>query len=275
MKTNKACLLVMAVLGIGMLAACSKAEPVSQSAEMASEAPAPDEDASREPGSEAAPEPQPVEASPAPIITPPPPMPPPLANTDAGEPGAPATEPVNTDSVDPIDAAMAAMRPANIAFNAPKELNIDSVAPVVLKLSFDQSEEALRPSVSGPGDVRSASVMASRHLEARLSGRDLDITAVSEEVQVLPSTGVTSWRWDVKALSPGPHQLHLTLTAILDLNGSPSRRDIETYDTTIDVQVTPKQQLRQFVGKNWQWLWSALLIPLLGWLWKQRKSQGG
>ena len=30
-----------------------------------------------------------------------------------------------------------------------------------------------------------------------------------------------------------------------------------------------------FAGNNLEWLWTALLVPLFGWLWQRRKASKG
>jgi hypothetical protein len=41
----------------------------------------------------------------------------------------------------------------------------------------------------------------------------------------------------------------------------------------IKIVVTWQQKVSVFVGENWKWLWTTILVPLLGWLWERRKNK--
>jgi hypothetical protein len=182
---------------------------------------------------------------------------------------APAPSPELT-----VDRILEAMAVGNIAFNAPWSLNLKDTAQIQLLLSLEQSVEELRGAVTAEGEREGHQVRVSNRMEARLSGADFQITAITPEDQAITSRGVTEWKWEVKPVTRGPHHLHLTLTAVFEVDGTSTRRAIRTYDKVIGVEVTPGQQASEFLAKNWQWLWAAILIPLGGWLWKRWKNRG-
>ena len=45
-----------------------------------------------------------------------------------------------------------------------------------------------------------------------------------------------------------------------------------TFDRVINVEVTWNQWIFQFFNDDWQWLWTALMVPIGGWLWKRKKG---
>lgn len=107
-------------------------------------------------------------------------------------------------------------------------------------------------------------------MEAHLTGLGFQVTAVTPELQAISQSEVTSWKWDVQATEPGHHRLHLTVTAIFDIGGSPTPRTIRTFDRTIEVKVTFSRRVVDFGRANWEWLWAALVVPLGGWFIKRR-----
>jgi hypothetical protein len=109
-------------------------------------------------------------------------------------------------------------------------------------------------------------------MEARLTGLDFAITAIMPETTAVSRRESTEWRWKVRPLSAGPHSLHLTLSVILDVNGVPTPRVIRTFDRYIKVDVTWGQRLDLFFERNWQWLWATVLVPIVGWLLRNRKQ---
>jgi hypothetical protein len=47
---------------------------------------------------------------------------------------------------------------------------------------------------------------------------------------------------------------------------------VKTFERTLEVDVTLRERLQTFVEGNWQWLWTALFVPL-GALLLQRRRQ--
>ncbi|MBD3273748.1 MAG: hypothetical protein GF372_00455 [Candidatus Marinimicrobia bacterium] len=86
----------------------------------------------------------------------------------------------------------------------------------------------------------------------------------------------TEWRWDITATENGTHQLHLTLSALIPVDGQPTHRTIRTFDHVITVHVSLGERIAVFLSDNWQWIMSALLIPLITWVvrtwWKRRTN---
>lgn len=165
------------------------------------------------------------------------------------------------------------MSSANIAFNAPQTLNLSDTTQIQLLLSLKKSVEELKREVTSAGSVEGASVKVANRMEARLSGPNFQITAITDEEQAIGANDTVEWKWEIKPLATGRQNLHLTLTAIFKVDGAITRRSIRTFDNTIQVEVTGRQMVLDFIKKNWQWLWAAVLVPLGGWLWKRRKSK--
>lgn len=172
-----------------------------------------------------------------------------------------------------VDAMLEQMALASIAFNAPTKINIGETAQIRLLLSLEESIEELQGFIHQEGAKTGASIKVSDRMEARLTGRRFQIDAITDEVQAVSGQQRTEWIWDVYPVSEGRHRLHLTLSALLDVNGKTTPRTIRTFSRLIEVEVTPAQKAVRFLEGNWQWLWGALVIPILGWLWKRKKSR--
>jgi hypothetical protein len=97
------------------------------------------------------------------------------------------------------------------------------------------------------------------------------------EKQLVSNENVTQWKWQVESTRQGEHQLHLTLSAILDVNGKSGTYVIRTFDRNIKVKVTLGSRIRSFVFENWQWLWTTVLVPICSWLfykkWQKNKQK--
>jgi hypothetical protein len=122
---------------------------------------------------------------------------------------------------------------------------------------------------TGEGAIRIAELFS---VMTRISGSNFAIMAIEPEIQALSRNEVTEWKWEVKPTSEGSHSLHLTLSALLDVDGERTPRAIRTFDKTIDIKVTWLQRASLFFAENWQWLWAAILVPMFGLVWRKRKE---
>ena len=137
-----------------------------------------------------------------------------------------------------------------------------------LKTPVDQ----LKQMIEAAGEKQGAQIRVSDRMEARLSGANFAITAITPEIQAISQSNITEWKWEVKPTSDGRHYLHLTLSALLSINGTSTPRAVRTFDQMIEVEVVWYQRIESFFDKNWQWLWAAILVPITAWLWNRRNS---
>jgi hypothetical protein len=161
--------------------------------------------------------------------------------------------------------------PARIAFNMPTSLRRGETIQIELLLSLHESideliEKLKRRSVA-IGEKEGADIRVSHRMEARLTGPGFTITAITPEQQLVGVLEATEWKWNVKAVTSGQQLLHLTLAAIFFLENSQTTLAVRTFDKHIDVTVSWYKPVSSFIGDNWQWLWTALLVPVVGWLW--------
>lgn len=171
-----------------------------------------------------------------------------------------------------IDAVLEKMHVANIAFNAPKLMNLGSATTIHLVLGVHKTPSELKDLIKSQGEKRGAEIRISDEMEARLTGFNFTIKAMTAEKQAVSQVHNTEWKWEVKPESVGEHQLHLTLSATLFVDGRSMTRSIRTFDETINVEVTWQKQASDFIENNWQWLWVTLLVPLGGWIWAKKKK---
>jgi len=171
-----------------------------------------------------------------------------------------------------IDRLLDEMEFGTIAFNAPTNINIEDSHQIQLILSLAETVEKLKQSITEEGEKIGATIKVSDRMEAHLSGYMFQITAITPEIQAVSKSQPTEWKWEIHPKEDGKHNLHLTLTALLEIDGHSTPRAIRTFDQIIKVNVTTTQKIGLFFKSNWQWLWAAILIPVAGWLWKQRKN---
>jgi hypothetical protein len=193
----------------------------------------------------------------------------------APEPSQPAVVTSTLPPGDPlaaIDQLLEAMEFGNVAFNAPRSMNFQDTAVIQLVLGLATPTDELKQMIEAAGEKEGARIRVSDRMEARLTGPNFAITAITPEIQAVSRTDITEWKWEVKPIIDGHQRLHLTLSALLSVDGASTPRAIRTFDEIIEVEVAWHQRVGSFFAQNWQWLWAAVLIPVAGWLWKRKKA---
>jgi hypothetical protein len=181
------------------------------------------------------------------------------------EPGRPGISPHIDDELEKLELAQ-------VAFNAPTDLDLHEAAVIQLLLSGRRPIQELKSRLTALGKREGARVRASDSMEAQLAGTGFAIEALTPAVQLASHDGITEWRWEVEPTRSGMRRLHLTLSALVDVDGHESAYTVRVFERTLDVRVSLRDRLAGFVGDNWQWLWAALLVPLVGWLVRQRRK---
>src|SRR5207253_3256014 len=100
------------------------------------------------------------------------------------------------------------------------------------------------------------------------------IDALSDEEQIVAGQPFATWRWDVTPLYSGVHTLHLKVVAVVHIPERGDRAtDIPVDDKPIQVRVDAWFATKTFVGNNWQWLWTVIVVPGAGLFWGLRRRK--
>lgn len=193
---------------------------------------------------------------------------PPHPKAEPPDEAGPEPEPPPT-STQVIDKIVKGLEWGNIVFNAPTSIRFKETETIELLLSHSVSIQELQTQLEKANQIESASVEVSNRMEARLSGTGFQIEALFPEVQTVSSKGVIQWKWYATPTEHGLQHLHLTLSAILTVSDRDAPFVIRTFDRTIDVEISLAQRASGFFSKNWKWLWAAILVPIVGYLWRR------
>lgn len=186
-------------------------------------------------------------------------------------PVAATPSPSGQDDFVLIDRELKQLPTGIIAFNSPNSMNLQDTAHIQLLLTIDQSIKDLIKKITESGNRQDAQIKVSPSMEARLTGTDFQIVAITMEKQEISKKDITEWKWDIKPLKTGQHILHLTLSVFFHVHGLLVGRSIRTFDRKIIVNISPSQRASEFFSDNWQWLWAVILVPLGGYIWKKIK----
>jgi hypothetical protein len=162
----------------------------------------------------------------------------------------------------------------SIAFNTPEEMQVGKTETIELLLSTSSSAEELKQQLTEAGEKEGAEgIPTADRMQARLTGDPgFVIQAITPEEQAISSEETTKWRWGVTPTQAGEEKkLHLTITALIEVAEETTPRAIDTYNRTIMVKEVQKswgQRVSEFIGHNWQWLWTSILAPIAFWAYR-------
>ena len=182
---------------------------------------------------------------------------------------APPPPPSASVAMDDLARVYRDLMRASIAFNAPHAMQFDETAHVDLFLSLTEPIDALQQALVNKGarygfQIQTGPQMEVTLIPARKSA--FEIVALGPAVQAIHPTERTRWSWTVTPLEAGKHELFLTFTALFELKGARGKRTFKTFEHSIRVEVTPWNRVKIFARNNWQWLWTVLLVPIVGYV---------
>src|SRR5262249_50855460 len=194
------------------------------------------------------------------------------ASANAGAEGinAPARSPQDR-SDDQLQQVLDNLPSGQVVFHHPNEMQLRKQEGVQVRISQDLQRDLTR-GLSQRGTIERDLIKTSTSIKVRLSGDPyFDIKGLNDEEQLVTEKGYTEWSFTVLPLKKGHWPLHLLITAIIRTPfGTEKVKDYPVKDEIVEVQVTAFNAALLFVGDNWQWLATAVVIPLGIWLWKQR-----
>lgn len=157
-----------------------------------------------------------------------------------------------TEEPETVDDALDRLEMGRLAFNAPEQMTMHHPQVVHLVLSGLKSSEELTLLVREAGPVETADVRMAEIMEAQLQGAAFRIGSLTPAEQAVSARDPTEWKWEVEPLQTGPQRLHLTLTALLQVDGRTVRRAM-TFERQIEVEVATGRA-------SWVWPAAALLL---------------
>jgi hypothetical protein len=198
---------------------------------------------------------------------------PPVAHHKAPPPASQgASMPVAPDDIDQL---IQRLPIGNIVFNTPNAMQVSQSQTIQLVLSGASTVDELRKQITASGTLSADQIKISDELDVHLTGESFQIQSVTPESQAVGITHPSHWEWQVTPTKRGAQQLQLTVNAVLRIDGVDREVSIQTYDRTIAVNVDWPNSLFAFLSANWQWLWTAIFVPiaLVIWRWFCKKRE--
>jgi len=184
------------------------------------------------------------------------------------------TETSNMEDAEPdVDHKLANLPLGSIAFNTPETIPYGDDARIELLVSLKEAEEQLREAVRAAGPVETARVKISDQMEARLTGLGFRIEAITPERQAVTRGEPTQWQWQIEPNKSATLELHLTLSALIEVDGVPATRAVRTFERTIYVEVPLVHRVTDFLTGHLELLLSFVLIPVAGGVYRHVRNK--
>jgi hypothetical protein len=188
-----------------------------------------------------------------------------------GEPASTRKSQETEDSA--IDKALAELKQGRLLFNPPSEMKVGTPERVEVRIARDAAED-LGLGLKGRGAPQTENIRAGPFMTVKLTGKEFDITPLSEDDQLVAKDQFTEWSYLVKPLESGMHNLNLSVGVRIKLpGGGEETRFYPVLERAIRVRVDPASSIRQFLEANWQYLATTLVLPLIAWWWKHQRKR--
>lgn len=166
------------------------------------------------------------------------------------------------------------LAPGRVLFNPPQEMKVGVKERVEVRITKTITED-LTVGLRGRGVPQIEEIKVGTLMKVRLMGDSFDMKALSHEEQVVAGEGFTQWDWDVTPLKSGIQTLLLTVTVRIKIPGYGEEKiDYPVFERQIKVKVSPIYSTINFIKSYWQWIVSAMIIPIIGWAvkkWRKKK----
>jgi len=175
---------------------------------------------------------------------------------------------------------------ANIAFNMPETILVETTKKIKLAIDFGRISEKQMARIKGANGGKDSVMVDTASLtetvKAKLTSDKFKITPNDgSEIQPIRNGSTTTWSWDVTAVVSGKGTLTLNVSSLYTLHGDAKEQTILSFDTTIQVVAPPVAEpkisigakIGDFLAKEWKWIWSAILVPVAGYIWSRRKQK--
>lgn len=163
---------------------------------------------------------------------------------------------------------------AAMAFNTPDMIKLGNSADMQLIIDPTKTAEQIKKEIEAEGSKLGADIQVSKVVVAKVLAPDFEVIEFIEKGrQAIDFNGPTEWRWTITPKKIGEHKVNVTVSAVIEIDGDRAERLIKVFDREIAVTVTPAEAVKFFFSKNWEWFWSAIVLPFFVWMWKQYKKK--
>jgi hypothetical protein len=111
---------------------------------------------------------------------------------------------------------------------------------------------------------------AGTFMVVEVSGKAFDVVRLTAPDQVITKSGLTEWAWSITPKEAGDQLLYFAIGVRIKLPGMPEERKFYPVKAKVlTIGSDAAYATKAFIGRNWQCLMSAIVLPLLLWIAKR------
>lgn len=189
----------------------------------------------------------------------------------------------NVEIIDKVKNNVEKIGEGIIAYSVPNEMIVGKYYSVKLRISKDTNKSKLilgdreipinDVSVSSKitiESIRIESVMSAQLISEEVSFK---IEPKSTEFQNIEDNGYTEWQWRITPLKGGSNFLKLLVKVRVKNDKEEFYKDIIVFDKNVNVKSNALFSFKTWINTYWQWLLSTIIIPLIIWIYKNKKRE--
>ena len=167
-----------------------------------------------------------------------------------------------------------------LAYKVPDTMKVNNLYDAMVSIAKSVDNKVLLEGIKDTAGFKIEGIKISSRLRVSLvdPGKDnFIINPLNNEEQRIDSVDNTVWRWNIKPVKSGNHNLYLKATAlILDSKLGNTYKDVPVLDKVIMVRSEPfLNTVLDFWKTYWQWLMGTFIIPIYFWVrnkpWKKKE----
>jgi len=155
-----------------------------------------------------------------------------------------------------------------IVFNPPDHMTTGKHETVVVRISRQKLQDAIRQNLAGEGVVQSAQLSVGQFMSVDLWGDGFIVTSKSKRDQYVPDSGFAEWLFDVDPEEGGDKDLYLQASVRFKSPYGEETTELPVFDRTVHVKVDywHEAQMIFIQADGWKWLLGAIGGAILGML---------
>jgi hypothetical protein len=189
----------------------------------------------------------------------------------------------NVEIIDKVKNNVEKIGEGIIAYSVPNEMIVGKYYSVKLRISKDSNKiklilgdrEIPINDVSVSSKITIESIRVESVMSAQLISEEVSfkIEPKSTEFQNIEDNGYTEWQWRITPLKGGSNFLKLLVKVRVKNENEEFYKDIIVFDKNVNVKSNALFSFKNWINTYWQWLLSTIIIPLIIWIYKNKKRE--
>lgn len=158
-------------------------------------------------------------------------------------------------------------------FNTPDGVKLGNSAEMQLVIDPTGADAEVKKKLAADG-VDDQGFKVTHIVVAKVLAPDFEVTEFVEKGrQAVDPNRITEWRWTITPKKMGTHKVNVSVSAVVEVGPDRAERLVKIFDREVMIIVNTVDAIKYFLLSYWQWMWSAIILPIGLWFWKHRKKK--